>query len=112
MRYRGISIDGSNLAHVDPLVQQFYTNPTIVSPRSRIMLLIPTILHQIQDFKNYFEHLITHVNPYTGISYSNDATIFAFETGNELGGPMFGDTEVPIERTLEIAVHQVRLKSK
>lgn len=54
-------------------MQQFYTNRTI-----------------IQDFKNYIEHLLTHVKQYTGLTYAEDPTIFAFETGNELGGPKFG----------------------
>ena len=61
---------------------QFYTNKTIV-----------------QDFKNYIEHLITHKNPYTGLTYGEDPTIFAYETGNELGGPIFGELEVVIART-------------
>ena len=80
--------------------------------RQRIMLLILIILDQIQDLQNYVEHLITYVNPYTGISYGNDVTIFAFETGNELGGPTFGDMDVPVEWTLKTAVYQVRLNSK
>ena len=59
---------------IDPLVLEFYTNGTIV-----------------QDFKDYIKNLITHVNPYTGLTYAEDPTIFAYETGNELGGPMFGE---------------------
>jgi len=71
----------------DPRVQQFYTNPVIIN-----------------DFKRYIKKLITHVNPYTGLSYANDATIFAYETGNELSGPIFRDMNVPNEWTVEISV--------
>ena len=78
----------SVLLQVNPLVQQFYTKATIVN-----------------DFKNYIKHLITHVNPYTGLSYAEDPTIFAYETGNELGGPTFGDMDVPVAWTADISVN-------
>ena len=65
---------------------EFYNNATIV-----------------QDFKNYIQHLITHLNPYTGLTYAEDPTIFAYETGNELGGPIFGDEDVPVAWTSEIS---------
>lgn len=87
MRFRGINISSSDSSKLDPVVQQFYNNRTIV-----------------QDFKDYIEHLITHVNPYTGLTYAQDPTIFAYETGNELGGPRFGDQDVPAEWTREISV--------
>ena len=76
----------------DPRAQEFYTNPVIVS-----------------DFKNYVKKLITHVNPYTGLSYADDPTIYAYESGNELSGPVFGDMDVPVEWTREIAVREHRL---
>ena len=66
---------------------EFYNNPRIV-----------------QDFKNYIKELITHRNPYTGLTYAEDPTIFAYETGNELGGPIFGDLNVPVAWTTEISV--------
>lgn len=66
---------------------EFYTNATIVA-----------------DFKDYIKHLITHKNPYTGLTYANDPTIAIYETGNELGGPTFGDMDVPNAWTQEIAV--------
>lgn len=71
----------------DPRVQQFYTNPVLVN-----------------DFKRYIKKLITHVNPYTGLSYADDATIYAYETGNELSGPIFRDMNIPNEWTTDIAV--------
>ncbi len=45
----------------------FYSNPIV-----------------IQDFENYINHIINHVNTYTGTAYKNDPTILAWETGNEL----------------------------
>lgn len=85
LRWRGINISSETGQTLDPLVQEFYTNRTI-----------------IDDFKRYIEHLLTHVNPYTGLSYAADPTIFAYETGNELGGPIFGDQDVPAAWTDEI----------
>ena len=79
-------MSSANNSVVPPEVMQFYTNATIV-----------------QDFKNYIQHLITHINPYTGLSYAKDPTIFAYETGNELGGTKFGDMDVPNEWTREIS---------
>lgn len=67
-------------------MQQFYLNETVVS-----------------DFKDYIRTLLTHKNVYTGLTYAEDPTIFAYETGNELGGPTFGDMDVPVSWTTEIA---------
>jgi mannan endo-1,4-beta-mannosidase len=46
---------------------------------------------------------LTHVNPYTGLTYAEDPTIFAYETGNELSGAAFDDQAVPVAWTTEIA---------
>lgn len=86
LRFYGINITSSDSSHVDPLVQQFYTNATIIA-----------------GFKEYINHLLTHVNPYTGLTYAEDPTIMGYETGNELGGPTFGDMDVPVSWTTEIA---------
>jgi mannan endo-1,4-beta-mannosidase len=59
-------------------IQQFYNNATIVTA-----------------FKDYIQKLVTHVNPYTNMSYADDPTIFAYETGNELEGPKSRDLDVP-----------------
>jgi len=85
LRFRGINIS-STATPIDPLVMQFYTNETIIS-----------------DFKNYVNHLHTHKNQFNGLTYAEDPTIFAYETGNELGGPIFGDKNVPVSWTTEIA---------
>ena len=45
----------------------FYSDPTVIA-----------------DFKQHIEHVINHVNPYTGLAYHDDPTIMAWETGNEL----------------------------
>ena len=53
LRFRGIDINTTaGYSKVDPRVVEFYTNATI-----------------IQDFKNYIQHLITHKNKYTGLTY-------------------------------------------
>ncbi|KAI9759726.1 MAG: hypothetical protein M4579_002111 [Chaenotheca gracillima] len=87
LRFRGIDIPNtSDSSKVDPRAQKFYTDRTIIN-----------------DFKNYIKHLITHKNKYSGLTYAEDPTIFAYETGNELGGPTFGDMDVPKAWTNEIA---------
>ncbi|KAF2453838.1 glycoside hydrolase superfamily [Lineolata rhizophorae] len=84
LRWRGIDMTSSDLP--DDRVQLFYTDPDIIS-----------------DFKFYINALLTHMNPYTGLTYADDPTIFAYETGNELGGPVFQDKAVPVAWTREIA---------
>lgn len=87
LRFRGFNVSSANNSVVPPEVIQFYTNATIV-----------------QDFKDYIRHIITHLKPYTGISYAEDPTIFAYETGNELSsGAQFGAMDVPNEWTAEIS---------
>lgn len=69
----------------DPQIQKFYTNSTIVA-----------------SFKEYIRILLTHVNPHTNLSMADDPTIFAFETGNEMFGPKWGDMDVPVSWVKEI----------
>lgn len=69
----------------EPGTHQFYTNRKI-----------------IDAFKDYIRHLLTHRNPYTGLTYAQDPTIFAYETGNELTDKN-GGTDVPAEWLDEIA---------
>jgi mannan endo-1,4-beta-mannosidase len=64
---------------------EFYTNSTIITM-----------------FKNYIHALLTHVNPYTGLTYAQDPTIIAYETGNELNGIVWGDKDVPVSWVREI----------
>lgn len=54
------------------------------------------------SFKDYIQKLVTHVNQYTNISYADDPTIFAYETGNELEGPVSRDLDVPVAWVSEI----------
>ncbi|KAG1890009.1 hypothetical protein F4604DRAFT_1914549 [Suillus subluteus] len=70
----------------NPEVMQFYTNQTI-----------------IDNFKNYIKVVLTRINQFTGLTHAEDPTIFAYETGDELGGPIFGDMWVPTEWTEQIA---------
>lgn len=75
-----------------PLIQQFYTNDTIIS-----------------SFKSYIHTLLTHVNQYTNLTYAEDPTIFAYESGNELAGPVWGDMDVPIDWVREIGSYVKQL---
>lgn len=65
---------------------EFYNNATIVA-----------------GFKSYLKYWLTHKNAYTGLTIAEDATVSIIETGNELGGPIFGDMWVPNTWTQEIA---------
>ncbi|CZR61896.1 uncharacterized protein PAC_11793 [Phialocephala subalpina] len=87
LRWAGFNITGSQNP-LSPDTLQFYTNATIIG-----------------TFKDYISHLMTHVNPYTGITYAADPTIIGYETGNELGGVKFGDKNVSVEWTREICRH-------
>ncbi|GAA5848735.1 hypothetical protein JCM9279_002928 [Rhodotorula babjevae] len=46
------------------------------------------------DFTLYIRTLLTHTSPYTNLTMATDATVLAFETGNELGG-WTGDVSPP-----------------
>jgi mannan endo-1,4-beta-mannosidase len=85
LRWNGFNVTQSADAN-NPLIQQFYTNTTVVD-----------------SFKGYIHTLLTHVNRYTGLSYAEDPTIYAYETGNELAGPVWGDMDVPVEWLTEIS---------
>ncbi|KAG0649670.1 hypothetical protein D0Z07_3947 [Hyphodiscus hymeniophilus] len=84
LRFAGFNITGSE-SPLPPETMEFYTNTSIIN-----------------DFKSYIQHLLTHVNPYTGLTYAQDPTIIGYETGNELSGLEFGDKDVPVEWTREI----------
>jgi mannan endo-1,4-beta-mannosidase len=89
LRFRGINVDTTKgFGHVDPLSNEFYTNRQVIN-----------------DFKVYVKHLLTHKNKYTGLTYAEDPTIAMYETGNELGGPDFGDMNVPNSWTREISAY-------
>ncbi|KAK9773514.1 hypothetical protein AB5N19_05282 [Seiridium cardinale] len=81
---------GFNLTQVNggnnPEIQQFYYNQTIVAA-----------------FKDYIQTIITHRNQYNNLTYADDPTIFAYETGNELQGPASGDQDCPAEWVQDIA---------
>ncbi|KAI1499157.1 glycoside hydrolase superfamily [Biscogniauxia marginata] len=70
----------------NPQIQQFYTNVTIVD-----------------TFKGYIKTLLAHRNKYNNLTYAEDPTIFAYESGNELTGPMSGDMNCPADWVREIA---------
>jgi len=87
LRWFGLDLDTSKgYSAIDPRVQQFYTNETIVAA-----------------FKDYISYLLTHKNAYTGLTYAEDPTVAIIETGNELSGPIFGDEDVPNAWIQEIA---------
>lgn len=86
LRWGGFG-DNVTTGTANSLVQAFYTDAGVVGA-----------------FKEYVRGWLTgHVNPYTGLTYGEDPTVFAVETGNELGGPVFGDMDVPVEWTRDIA---------
>ncbi|KAI0879314.1 glycoside hydrolase superfamily [Hypoxylon argillaceum] len=70
----------------NPAIQQFYTDSTIVA-----------------TFKDYIKTLLTHRNQYNNLTYAEDPTIFAYETGNELLGPVWGDMNCPADWVADIA---------
>jgi hypothetical protein len=59
LAWRGITGDSGG--------SQFFTNTTVIA-----------------DFERHIKAVLDHVNPYTGLAYKNDATIYAWETGNEV----------------------------
>lgn len=85
LRWYGLNLTQTNDSN-NPEIQQFYTNTTIVSA-----------------FKNYIQGLLTHENKYNGLTYAEDTTIFAYETGNELLGPVWGDMNCPADWVRDIA---------
>ncbi|PSR99440.1 glycoside hydrolase superfamily [Coniella lustricola] len=95
-KYNFLRWAGFNLTQTanssSPLVQQFYTNKTIIA-----------------SFKEYIHTLLTHVNRYTNLTYAEDPTIFAYESGNELGGPVFGDMDVSVDWVREIGSYVKQL---
>ncbi|KAJ2990997.1 hypothetical protein NUW58_g2687 [Xylaria curta] len=70
----------------NPEIQQFYTNTKIISA-----------------FKDYIKTVLTHRNQYNNLTYAEDPTIFAYETGNELLGPVWGDMNCPADWVRDIA---------
>lgn len=54
-------------------------------------------------FKDYIRTIITHRNQYNNLTYAEDPTIFAYETGNELLGPVWGDMNSPAAWVQDIA---------
>ncbi|KAI1490670.1 glycoside hydrolase superfamily [Biscogniauxia mediterranea] len=71
----------------NPQIQQFYTNATVVDA-----------------FKGYVRALLTHRNRYNNnLTYAEDPTIFAYESGNELTGPVPGDMDCPAGWVREVA---------
>ncbi|GAA6004326.1 hypothetical protein JCM10207_000670 [Rhodosporidiobolus poonsookiae] len=64
---------------------QFYTNRAIQ-----------------QAYGWYIQNFLMHVNAYTGVTYANDPTILAWETGNELGGYINAEMWPPMQWTTQI----------
>ncbi|GAA5908351.1 hypothetical protein JCM5296_001289 [Sporobolomyces johnsonii] len=50
----------------------------------------------------YIAKFMQRVNPYTGVTYANDPTILAWETGNELGGYINAEAWPPTQWTTQI----------
>jgi mannan endo-1,4-beta-mannosidase len=56
-------------------------------------------------YEAYAQHLITHVNTYTGVAWRDDPTIFAWELGNEPRCQGSGDMPSTNNCTLNYAVY-------
>ncbi|KAI1118892.1 glycoside hydrolase superfamily [Nemania sp. NC0429] len=85
LRWAGFNLTQTTDSN-NPEIQQFYTNPKIVAA-----------------FKSYIKTLLTHRNKYNHLTYAEDPTIFAYETGNELLGPIWGDMNCPAHWLEDIA---------
>ncbi|KAK3337247.1 glycoside hydrolase superfamily [Cercophora scortea] len=94
LRWAGFNLTQAKDAN-NPAVMQFYTNQTV-----------------IDLFKGYIRTLLTHKNPYTNLTYAQDPTIFAYETGNELCGPIWGDMNVPNAWIKEVGMQVKTLAPK
>ncbi|GAP86097.1 putative glycoside hydrolase family 5 protein [Rosellinia necatrix] len=84
LRWAGFNLTQAKDSN-NPQIQQFYTNPAIVS-----------------SFKDYIKTLLTHRNQYNNLTYAEDPAIFAYETGNELLGPVWGDMDCPADWVRDI----------
>lgn len=60
-----------------------------------------------QDFITYITTILTYTNPYTQTKLSEDPTILAWETGNELDGPDPNWTKSVAETIKNLAPHQL-----
>jgi hypothetical protein len=62
--------DGGKLTYTgwrgDP-ESSFFTDPAVIG-----------------DYEAFIDHVLTHVDPYTGLAYDRDPTIMGWETGNEV----------------------------
>ncbi|KAI1260999.1 glycoside hydrolase superfamily [Xylariaceae sp. FL1019] len=79
----------------NPEIQQFYTNTDIIA-----------------TFKDYVKTILTHRNQYNNLTYAEDPTIFAYESGNELLGPVWGDQNCPADWVKNIAQYVKGLAPK
>ncbi|GAA94324.1 glycoside hydrolase family 5 protein [Mixia osmundae IAM 14324] len=57
----------------------------------------------LNAFRSYIQTFITHKNPYTGLTYAQDPTIIAWETGNEWGAYIGREGYPPLAFTNNIA---------
>ncbi|KAI8635191.1 glycoside hydrolase superfamily [Xylariaceae sp. FL1651] len=85
LRWAGFNLTQTRDSN-NPVIQQFYTNSTIVA-----------------TFKEYIKTLLSHRNQYNNLTYAEDPTIFAYESGNELFGPIWGDMNCPANWLKDIA---------
>ena len=79
LRWAGLDLNGQRDGN-NPRIQEFYNNATIVA-----------------SFHAYVEALLTRRNRHNNLTYAEDPAVFAYETGNELEGPVSRDTDVPAD---------------
>jgi hypothetical protein len=64
---RNAGNDSGSASSEKNIEEQFYSNPTIIA-----------------NYQAYLNHLLNHVNQYTGVALKDDPTVIDWETGNEL----------------------------
>ncbi|KAI0164949.1 glycoside hydrolase superfamily [Xylariaceae sp. FL1272] len=94
LRWAGFNLTQTKDSN-NPEIQRFYTDAQIIA-----------------TFKDYVKTILTHKNKYNNLTYAEDPTIFAYESGNELLGSVWGDQNCPASWVQDIAQYVKSLAPK